>query len=67
MILTTLEEKTLTAQDLVNSTRLSRGKISYHLKLLEKNKLVRRNPTAKRGAFWEHTGLGQQSMKDSKY
>jgi predicted transcriptional regulator len=62
MILKTLETKSYSTKDLLKNTNLHYSALLYHLKLLEKNKLIKRKAESKKLTLWEKTGLGQQSI-----
>jgi predicted transcriptional regulator len=61
LILNALKTKPLNVGELKSQTGLSESSIRYHLKLLEKVRLVRRMGS-KRKLSYELTGLGQQPI-----
>ena len=55
-----LSEVGLTAKEIAEKSGLSYSSVLYHLKLLEEEKIVRRE--GKRPFKWRLTGLGQQKL-----
>jgi len=60
IILSHLASSPHTAKELETLCRLKYSRLAYHLKLMEKHKVVRKRTLAKRRVVWEQTGLGQQ-------
>lgn len=61
LILHALNRRRLFLRDLRSETRLTSSALCYHLRLLEKHRLVRRVLVGKK-TVWISTGLGQQSI-----
>ncbi|MHC1590349.1 MAG: winged helix-turn-helix domain-containing protein [Candidatus Hecatellaceae archaeon] len=61
LILNALGEKPLNTGGLKSETGLSEGSLRYHLKLLERYKLVRRIKSGRKASY-QLTGLGQQPI-----
>ena len=61
LILNALKAKPLNVGELKSETGLSEASIRYHLRLLEKVRLVRKTSSGRRASY-ELTGLGQQSI-----
>lgn len=55
-----LKEVGATAKEIANKSGLSYCSVLYHLKLLERERIVRR--IGKKPFRWELTGLGQQKL-----
>jgi len=64
LILNSLTKSPLQLKDLRLKTGLTSSSINYHLKILEKHRLIRKKHVSKRKVVVEQTGLGQKLIKN---
>lgn len=64
LILNSIAKTPLKPRELRSKTGLSLSSLHYHLKLLEKHRLVRKRKIGKKRFIVEETGLGQKQIQN---
>ncbi len=63
-ILNEISDIAISLKELKEKTNLTNSSLTYHLKLLEKNKFIQKKKTSKNMINIKITGLGQKNIKN---